>query len=111
MVYSYDGESTGSDSHPHLLGRSLHVQRRLSQADNTVYIATFFPFTYTEMSGYHQLYRSIVHTLTTSLLGQSEQGRDIKLVKITNSAIPESQKETIYIIGTAARSRNMQQTS
>ncbi len=37
--------------------------------------------------------------VTKTLLGLSEEGRNIDLLKITNSSIPDSGKETIYIVG------------
>jgi uncharacterized repeat protein (TIGR02543 family) len=97
MVYSYDGENwlrfpTGTYS------GGVYTFSTTFTGDNDVYVATFFPFTYTKMSDYINSIDPSPY-VETSLLGLSEQGRDIKLVKITNPAIPEASKQTIYIIG------------
>jgi uncharacterized repeat protein (TIGR02543 family) len=97
LVYSYDGENwlrfpTGTYS------GGVYTFGTTFTGGNDVYVATFYPFTYTEMNDYIDSIDPSPY-VEASVLGLSEQGREIRLVKITNTAIPESEKETIYIIG------------
>jgi len=63
-----------------------------------VQIATFFPFSYEKMDAYVDDVNSS-EWATKTVLGQSEQARDIDLLTITNTAVPVGEKKVIYIIG------------
>jgi uncharacterized repeat protein (TIGR02543 family) len=96
MVYSYDGDTWSRiTAHSYSSGVYTFTQ---SFTSNEVYIATFFPFPYAEM-------QSFVSTVDASewvektVLGSSEQGRDINLLTITNPSIPLADKTVIYIVG------------
>jgi len=96
LVYSYDGDTWHRlTTHSYSAGVYSLTQ---SFTGNEVYIATFFPFSYTEM-------QSFVSTADASpwvektVLGLSEQGRDVDLLTVTNPSIPIADKTVIYIIG------------
>jgi len=99
MVYSCDGENW------HRL-----VQHSYSPADGGTYtfiqtfpcdepqIATFFPFAYQTMQDYLDTVGGSMWATKTSL-GSSSQERSLDLLTITNTAMPSTNKKTIYIIG------------
>jgi len=96
MVYSYDGENWNRiTNHSYSYGIYTFTQTFTS---DEAQIATFFPFSYTNMSNYVDTI-SLSEWATKTVLGLSEQGRDIDLLTITNTAIPISEKKVIYIIG------------
>jgi len=96
MVYSCDGENWDRMTN-HSYSANTYTFRETFTCDE-VQIATFFPFSYTKMSDF-------VDSVSSSpwadkdFLGCSEQGRDIDLLTITNTAIPIEDKKIIYIIG------------
>jgi len=65
---------------------------------NEAQVATFFPFSYEKMDEYVDSVESSEWVAKT-ILGLSEQGRDIDLLTITNTSIPDHGKKLIYIIG------------
>jgi hypothetical protein len=96
MVYRCDGENWNRLTH-HSYGFGTYSFWETFTCD-VVQIATFFPFSSTKMSDF-------VDAVCTSpwaekdVLGSSEQGRNIDLLTITNTAIPIENKEIVYIIG------------
>ena len=96
MVYSYNGDNWFRFT-DHSYSAGIYTFTG-TFTNNAVYIATFFPFSYTEM----QQYTNTVDAspwATKFVLGSSEQGREISLLKITNPNIPDTNKKVIYIIG------------
>ncbi|MCP4413023.1 MAG: hypothetical protein GY808_10735, partial [Gammaproteobacteria bacterium] len=65
---------------------------------DTVQIATFFPFSYQKMHDYVDLIETS-EWATESILGSSHQGRDIDLLTITNTSVPSANKKIICIVG------------
>ncbi len=61
-------------------------------------IATFFPFTWGEMQAWVADVRQS-ELVEVSALGDSEQGREIQLLTITNPVLPEEGKAQIFIVG------------
>ena len=96
MVYSCDGENWNRLTN-HIYSAGTYTFTETFTCDE-VQIATFFPFSYKKM-------RDFLDSVSTSqwadkdVLGSSEQGRDIDLLTITNTAIPMEDKKIIYIIG------------
>jgi hypothetical protein len=96
MVYSYDGENWFRfTNHSYSDGTYTFAG---TFTNNEVYVATFFPFSYTEMQGYTNTVDASPWGVK-SILGSSEQDREISLLKITNPSIPDNDKKVIYIIG------------
>jgi uncharacterized repeat protein (TIGR02543 family) len=96
LVYSYDGVNWFRiTTHSYSGGIYTFTQTFTS---NEAYIATFYPFSYTEMRDYLNTVDASPWAEKT-ILGSSEQGRDVALLKITNPAIPDTGKKVIYIIG------------
>jgi uncharacterized repeat protein (TIGR02543 family) len=96
MVYSYDGIDWSRFTN-HSYSSGIYTFST-TFTNNQVYVATFFPFSYTEM----QTYTNTVDAspwAVKSILGSSQNGGDIMLIKITNSSIPDVDKKVIYIIG------------
>jgi murein tripeptide amidase MpaA len=96
MVYSYDGDNWFRFTNHGYSGGIYTFTETF--ANNEVYVATFFPFSYTEMQDYENTVDASPWAVK-SILGSSEQGRDVVLLKITNSSIPDTDKKVIYIIG------------
>jgi hypothetical protein len=96
MVYSYDGDNWLRFTNHSYFG-GIYTFTGTFTTDEA-YIATFFPFSYTEMQGYTNAVDASSWAIK-SILGLSEQGREILLLKITNSSIPDNNKKVVYIIG------------
>ena len=96
MVYSYDGDNWFRfTTHSYSVGVYSFSEEFTS---NEVFVATFFPFSYTEMQDYTEAVGSS-EWVDKSVLGSSEQGRDLILLTITNPSITLADKKIIYIIG------------
>ena len=96
MVYSYDEENWFRfTTHSYSSGVYSFSE---TFTENEVYVATFFPFSYTKMQAYTESVKGS-DWCEKSIIGLSEQDRDIVLLTITNPAIPVADKEIIYIIG------------
>ncbi len=96
MVYSYDGINWNRlTNHTYSTG-TYTFWKNFTQ--NEVQIATFFPFSYTEMQNYLETVNASQWAIKT-LLGKSTQNRNITLLTITNSSISNATKKVIYIIG------------
>ena len=63
---------------------------------NVVQIANIFPYTYTKAMKYIEGKSSSY--AKTSVLGKSTDGRDIKMIEITNFGIDDDNKKQIYVI-------------
>ncbi len=98
MVYTCDGlDWERLTDYSYAAGTGTYTFTQTFPCDSAQ-IATFFPFSY----GYMHDYVDFVSTsqwATETVLGQSEQGRDIDLLTISNTAIPAGDKTDIYIIG------------
>jgi hypothetical protein len=96
MVYSYNGNYWFRfTTHSYSSGIYSFSEEF---TNNEVFVATFFPFSYTEMQNYAEAVSSS-EWVDKSVLGSSEQGRDLILLTITNLTIPVTDKKVIYIIG------------
>ncbi len=96
LVYSYDGQNWFRlTSHGYAGGTYTFTETFTA---NDVQIATFFPFSTGSMS-------DLVDTadanpwVVKTVLGSSNQGRDIDLLTVTNPAIPSVEKTVVYIVG------------
>lgn len=96
MVYSCDGENWNRLTN-HSYSASTYTFTETFACDE-VQIATFFPYSCRKMSDFVDTV-SISQYADKFILGFSEQGRDIDLLTITNTAIPIEDKNIIYIIG------------
>jgi len=96
MGYSYDGENWNRFTTHSYSGGVYTFTETFDH--NDVQIATFFPFSYAKMQDYTGTVNSS-QWATGTILGSSEEGRNIDLLKITNPSIPDSNKKVIYIIG------------
>jgi len=97
MVYSYDGENWNRFTN-HSYSGGIYTFSETFTGGNEVQIATFFPFSYSEMQDYVDTVNSS-QWATRTILGSSEEARNIDLLKITNPSIPDSNKKLVYIIG------------
>ncbi len=98
MVYTCDGLNWNRlTNYSYAAGTGTYTFTETFPCDD-VQIATFFPFSYGYMHDYVD-YVSSSEWAAETVLGQSEQGRDIDLLTITNTAIPAGDKTDIYIIG------------
>ena len=96
MVYSYDGINWSRlTNHTYSTG-TYTFWKNFTQ--NEVQIATFFPFSYMTMQEYLETVNASQWT-TKTVLGKSTQNRNITLLAITNSSIPNTTKKIVYIIG------------
>lgn len=96
MIYRCDGENWDRlTHHSYEVGTYLFWE---TFTCDVVQIATFFPFSSTKMSDFVDAV-SASPWAEKAVLGSSEQGRDIDLLTITNTAIPIEDKEIVYIIG------------
>lgn len=96
LVYSYDGlQWVRLTNYTYSTGTYRFWK---NFTENQVQIATFFPFSYTEMQQYLQNLNASQYTTITNL-GKSVQNRNITLLTITNPAISNMTKKIIYIIG------------
>jgi len=96
MVYSYDGDNWLRFTN-HTYSDGIYTFTGTFTSDEA-YVATFFPFSYTEMQDYTNTVDASPWA-AKSTLGLSEQGREVPLLTITNSSIPDSDKKVVYIIG------------
>jgi len=96
MVYSCDGENWNRLTNYSYTGDVYEFTQYFDCHE--VQIATFFPFSYERMQDYVDTV-SASQWATETFLGTSEQGKNIDLLTITNTAIPDTDKEDIYIIG------------
>jgi hypothetical protein len=95
MVYSYNGEDWFRlTNHSYSAPTYTFTQ---SFTEDEVQIATFFPFSYEEMSDFVDTV-SASPWATKTVLGSSYDGRDLDLLTITNTAIPVGDKKVIYSI-------------
>jgi hypothetical protein len=96
MVYSCDGENWGRITNHSYSGGTYTFSETFTC--NEPLIATFFPFSHARMS---QFVNSVSAGpgVQKTVLGTSEQGRDIDLLTITNPLVPLQSKKVIYIIG------------
>ncbi len=96
LVYSYDGEAWQRFTSHELAGNTYSFVETFNS--DSVRVATFFPFSASEMS-------TLVDDAALSpwanklVLGSSHQGRDVDLLTITNPLIPSAQKKVVYIVG------------
>ncbi|MCP4411348.1 MAG: carboxypeptidase family protein, partial [Gammaproteobacteria bacterium] len=96
MVFSYNGDDWYRLTNNSYDSGTYTITETFTQ--DTVQIATFFPFSYQKMHDYVDLVKSS-DWVTESILGSSHQGRDIDLLTITNTSVPSANKKIIYIIG------------
>jgi len=96
MVYSYDGMNWSRFTN-HTYAAGIYRFWKNFTA-NQVQIATFFPFSYTEMHNYLETTNASQFAVKT-VLGKSTQNRDIDLLTITNPSISNATKKIVYIIG------------
>ena len=63
-----------------------------------VTVATFFPFSVATMEAW--LDQVVEHAdVSLSTLGSSEQGRDIRMLAVTNGALPDEGKRSVFVVG------------
>jgi hypothetical protein len=98
MVYSCDGENWNRITSHSYSGGTYTFSKTFTCSGPQ--IATFFPFSYTRMQNFVNAVAVIASAwVQKSILGSSEQGRNIDLLTITNPAVPLENKKVIYIIG------------
>lgn len=95
LVYSYDGETWLRIPNYSYAGGIYSFTQ--SFTEDAVFIATFFPFSSERMSDRVDA-AATTPWATKTVLGQSHQGRDVDLLTITDPAVPDAGKQTIYIV-------------
>ena len=96
LVYSCDGANWSRITN-HSYGGGVYTFTQTFPCDEAQ-IATFFPFSSTEMSDFVDAV-SASPWAEKQVLDLSHQGRDLDLLTITDPAIPIEDKTIIYIIG------------
>ncbi len=99
MVYSCDGE-TWERLTDHVYGPEDGGLYSVTQTFgcDPVYVASFFPFSYGSMQAWIDGVGES-EWAELSMLGSSEQGRDVPMLTITNTAVPEEAKRSVFILG------------
>ncbi len=98
MVFSCDGETWGRMSeHAYDAAHGGSYTVRQAFGCDPVTVATFFPFSYGTMETW--LAEVAQHEdAELSTIGSSEQGRDIRLLSITNGDLPDEVKRSVFIL-------------
>ncbi len=96
LVYSYDGIQWDRLTNYSYIAGTFMFWKNFTE--NEVQIATFFPFSYTEMQNYLGIVNESQWATKTEL-GLSAQNRNISLLTITNLDINNATKKIVYIIG------------
>ena len=94
-VYSYDRRTW----RPVLVQRtSFDFDVPLEPGRKAVYFATFYPYTYSEMTTHNKLLARRAH-VRFGVAGRSVHRRDIPLVTITDPSVPDSRKQRAFVLG------------
>jgi hypothetical protein len=97
-VVSYDGDSWAIMPNTSWTwnedGTVLTIKKRLTRS--TAWLASCFPYTAAYISHFIARQKGNPY-FSTSVLGKSTEGRDLRLYTITDPAVPESQKRTILL--------------
>jgi len=96
-VMSYDGEHwTGiEDKAWNEDGTAITFKQRFTQP--TAWIASFFPFTAEHVTRFIEGHKGSPY-FRAGVIGQTKQGRDIRMYTITDPAVPEAEKRVILFI-------------
>jgi hypothetical protein len=96
-VYSYDQEKWYRFTEEEVtqnLNNELIVRKQFN--NKTVWIARFYPYTFTDVNEYIQSIRSSPY-IDIRIPGYSQQGKPIYVIKITDSTVPVSGKKRIFM--------------
>lgn len=95
-VYSYDGKIFTRFSREEVPQENGPITKRYTQ--DSVYIAYFVPYTYSYLNERIAEWGKRVDTEVRSI-GQSEDGRNMPLLVVTNPSVPDKNKKIVYIHG------------